>query len=359
MIRSTTALCGLFLAIGGPAAAATSTVSTADALWAALKAAKPGDVVQLASGSYPPVRFDKFVVAAPGVTVRPAPGAKPILGGLAMEDSEGFNFTGLEIAISDPKTQYAANVYGGQRIKFDHMTFHQAAGERGARGGVGAFIRMSSDVTITNSEFYNLGVGVSLMDDTDPVVRNNRFHDLETDGVDISGSVGPVIDANTFTDFYPDPQDHPDGIQFWATKLHPVGKNAVVTNNVIRRGKGGPMPMQGIFAENQANMTIRGNAMVCTLYNGISVSGTATALIEDNFVQGCPDIGTRIIARDGSTDVTVRNNRITEKVVDLHQSGSTDNVRFNAKGNTTIPEAKVGDTTAMDAWLALRAPAKP
>ncbi|HEY8003876.1 MAG TPA: right-handed parallel beta-helix repeat-containing protein [Phenylobacterium sp.] len=354
MTRVPAVLCGLLLVPAFPAAAATTTVSNGDALWKALKAAAPGDVVQLASGTYPVMRFDHFVKAAPGVTVRAAPGARPVLGGLVMDGAEGLNFTGFEIAISDPKIQFGANVSDSQRIRFDRLTVHRSEGAKGAGGGVGVFLRLTSDASVTNSEFYNLGVGTVLLDDRTILVKGNRYHDLETDGVDVAGTIDPTIDGNSFTDFYPAPGDHPDAIQFWATNINPVGKNAVVTNNVIRRGKGEPMPMQGIFAENQANMIIRGNGMVCTLYNGISVARTATALIEDNFVQACPDYGTRIIARDGSSDVTVRNNQITDKVIDLHQATDKDNVRFSMKGNVNIAGTKVGDSTAMDAWLAKR-----
>lgn len=346
--------CGALLASCGAADAGPKTVANADALWAAVKAAAPGDTILVASGVYPIVRLDRFVKAAPGVTIRAAPGAKPVLGGLEMEDSKGLTFIGFEIAMTDPKLQYGVTVYGGDRLRFDKVVVHQAGGSRGSSGGVGVFVRLSNDVAVSNSEFYNLSVGASFMDDTSVSMRGSHFHDLETDGIDVSGTTDPVIDGNTFVDFYPTAGDHPDAIQFWATKTNPVGKNAVVTNNVIRRGNGGPMPMQGIFAENQANMKITGNALVCTLYNGISVSNVAGAIIEDNFVQGCRDIGTRIIARDGSSDVTVRNNQITEKVVDLHQATGADNVRFTQKSNAMISPAKIGDTSAMETWISAR-----
>lgn len=358
MIRVLGMMSGLGLLAATPAAAATVTVSNSDALWNAVKAAAPGDVVLVASGSYPVIKLDHFVKAEPGVTIKPKAGAKAVLAGVAMDGSQGLHLSGFEVAISDAKLQYGITIYGSERIRLDRLTVHRADGAKGEQGGVGAFIRKSSDVAVTSSEFYNLGVGVSFLDDSKVAVTHSRFHDLQTDGVDFAGVVDSAADGNSFTDFYPKAGDHPDAIQFWSTKETPAGKNAIVTNNVIRRGRGGPVPMQGIFAENQENMTIRGNGLLCTMYNGISVSGTARALIEDNFVQGCTDMGTRIIARGGSSDIMVQNNQVSDRIVDLHQAGDKDNVRFAQKANSSVGTAKPSDGSALDAWLAKRTPAR-
>jgi len=327
--------------------ASTLSVSNPQALYAAVKASSAGDTILLRSGDYGVVQLDHLNFPGAGLTVKAAPGAKPVMTSLVAKNSKGLNFAGLEIAMA-PKQQYGMFAIQSERISFDNMTAHQADG---SLDGVGFFFRLSNRISVTNSEFHHLGVGGSALDTPNVTVSNNRFHDINTDGVDLAGSPAATVTANTFTDFFPGPGAHPDAIQFWGTKEHPMPAGSVVKDNIIRRGKG--RVMQGIFVESQSNITIVGNAMSGTMTNGISVSATKTADIRDNFVQGYRDMGVRIIARGGSSNITVSGN-VAPLVVDLRQGNEPGTVNFVENKTSRIRDAAVGDDSAMDAWLAKR-----
>jgi hypothetical protein len=361
MTRLLNALVACVLLAASPAFAATSTVSTSDALWAALKAAAPGDVVQLADGTYPSVSLyanaqnPLFVKAAPGITVIPAPGAHPVLGGLSLDGAQGLTFRGLEIQMT-PAQQYGAYVGNAARIVLDGLTIHQADG---SLQGVGVFARNSTDIAVTNSEIHHTGVGVTSMDVTRAKVAGNSLHDIATDGIDLAGSPQAMVDGNRVTSLFPEAGAHPDCIQAWATAANPSPDGVQITNNVCTRGLG--TAAQGIFIESHSNITIRDNAVACTMANGIGVSTTNGALIEGNFDQGCDDFGSRIIARGGATgssNITVRGNTVTQPVVNLVQAGDMPVTNFAASDNTQIavvktpPAGTAPDTSDLDAWVA-------
>ncbi len=350
----------------GSAFGATVTVSTGDALYAALKAAAPGDVVQLADGSYPVLnlysndQYPLFVKAAPGVTVSPAPGAHPVIGGLSLTGAQGLTFRGLDVQMT-PTQQYGVFVGQSGLIVLDGLIVHQADG---SLQGVGVFARESRDVTVSNSELHHLGVGVSALDTARPCISASRFHDIESDGIDFAGDPEACAIGNRFTDFHPLAGDHPDAIQFWPTAANPLASGAVVKDNVIERGNSlgwalqpdgstlhVPMGPQGVFVEGQANITITGNGLLGTMYNGIGLSTVQTALVADNFVQGFTDMATRIITRGQSSDVTLRNNS-SQAIVTVDSEGPFPN--YAVSGTIILQPAAVGDTSAMDAWLAAK-----
>lgn len=345
-------------------------------LYAAVKASAPGDAVSLTCASYGSVALNELTVAPPGVTIRPAAGVSPTFNNIEHTNSAGLHYAGgIAVFIADP-TQHNANygVYacGCRDISLEGLTIHGAvAAKQGPAQGVGVFFRnCAGGMRVSDCEIYDLGVGVSNMDCAGVTITGCDFHDLTTDGIDNAGATRAAIEANSFHDFYPAPGAHPDAIQFWGTPANPQGKDAVVRNNRIWRGAGHAvnadgsaspalLPMQGIFAEDQANMTIAGNAMVGTMFNGISVSSTAGALIEGNFVQGAADMGSRIIARGGSSDVTVRGNTLSDPVVNLRQAGEAANLRFTLGDNASVAAATIGpdgvpDRAPLDAWTAAR-----
>jgi hypothetical protein len=170
---------------------------------------------------------------------------------------------------------------------------------------------------------------------------------LQTDGVFGGGSSHVVVSGNHITEFHPQPGDHPDAIQFWGATNGTPGTDVTISDNVITRG-GGEV-IQGIFIEYTNNITITRNAMTGTMYNGIALGGVQHGLIEDNFVVGASDMGSRIITRDASSDVTVRNN-VAEAVVNYEAAGA--NPRYKEVNNSSVRAASPGDNTAMQAWLA-------
>jgi len=348
---------------------ATSTVTTTDAAWAAVKAAAAGDTVVLAAGEYGVLTLSNFSKAEPGVTVKA--GGSVLLESLVVNGSHGLSFEDFEIGLPQPKEQYAVQAVGSSRLAFRRVQAHSADL---SLGGVGMFVRDCGDLTIEACAFHHLGVGVGLMDSQRVSVTDVDIHDLGADGVDIAGCSNCVLDGVRVHDLRPTVDAdgsvsvHPDAFQFWSTAKNALGVDNVIRNCSYVRGDAGAKAgfggaAQGIFAESQQNLQVVGNALVGTLLNGISFSTCVGGLIQGNLVQGYEDYGARIIVRGGSSDVVVKDNTATAPVVLLHQAGEADPVRPVVSGTTVVANAKVGDASALDTWLAQRAqpgpPAQP
>jgi parallel beta-helix repeat protein len=319
-------------------------VASPDALSAALQTAHNGDTILLAPGNYGDISL--YNVHTDGVvTIQSADSAHlAVASSLTLNQSSGLAFSGLDVALASGGNAVA--VMSSSNIALSGLKVH---GVTGIDQGVGAMVRDSTGVTISGSDFTQIGSGIGHLNSNTIAFSNNTFHNLETDGIFGGGSSHVVISGNQFTEFHPQLGDHPDAIQFWGATSGAPGTDVTITDNVITRGAGDPI--QGIFIEYTQGITISGNAMTGTMYNGISLSGSGNATVENNFVQGATDMGSRIIVRDGSTNVTVAGNTLTEAVVNLHQTGGLDNVNFVLGANTSILQASVGDLSSLDAWL--------
>lgn len=331
-----------------PATATTLTVSNSDALNAALKGAHAGDTILLAPGAYAPIslnglKFDGMV------TIQSADSAhEAVLTGLQINNSAGLSFNNLDV----PVAGYAStglSISGSSNISLSGLTVH---GTSGSDVGLGVFVRDSTGVTVTDSDFTKIGSGIAHLTSHNITFANNSFHDLETDGIVGGGSTGVTIKGNHFETFHPQPGDHPDAIQFFGAS-GVSGNDVTIVDNVIVRGAG--EVYQGIFIENTDNVTIDGNAMAGTMFNGISVSGTNNASISDNFVQGFTDMGSRIIVRGQSSNVTVTHNE-AQSVVDYHDNGLA-NPNYVASDNSTVAAANPSDLSTLNAWLSEHAQA--
>jgi parallel beta-helix repeat protein len=323
-------------------------VTTSDGLWSALKTAHAGDTVLLAPGTYSTVSLSNFHFDGT-VTIQSAdPTHEAVVNGIMLNTSSGLAFNNIELVANGTGT--GATVVSSSNISLSGLTVH---GDSTTPQGLGALVRDSSNVSISNSDFTQLGSGIAHLNSTNINFSNNTLHNLETDGIFGGGSTHVVVDGNQFTDFHPLTGDHPDAIQFWGNADGSPGSDIAITNNVITRGAGDPI--QGVFIENSQNLVISGNAMTGTLFNGISLSTSGNASVENNLVQGATDMPSRIIVRDGSTNVTVAGNTITQDVVNLHQAGGADNVNFILGPNTTIGSAAVGDVSTLNAFVAQEA----
>jgi parallel beta-helix repeat protein len=319
-------------------------VASPDALLAALQTAHGGDTILLAPGSYGAISL--YNVHTDGVvTIQSADSAHlAVASSLTLNNSSGLAFSGLDVALADAGN--AVTVMSSSNITLSGLKVH---GTTGVDQGLGAMVRDSTGVTISGSDFTQIGSGIGHLNSNTIAFSNNTFHDLQTDGVFGGGSSHVVIAGNHFTDFHPQLGDHPDAIQFWGATSGAPGTDVTITDNVITRGAGDPI--QGIFIEYTQGITISGNAMTGTMYNGISLSASGNAVVENNFVQGATDMGSRIIVRDGSTNVTVAGNAISEAVINLQQAGEPYNVNFVLGANTAIATANVGDSSGLTTWV--------
>jgi len=313
-------------------------VSTPKTYLAKIQAARPGDVIVLGDGDYGTLDLNGKTFAEPGIRIEPKPGAKAVFSSLSLQGSEGIEVRGVEVAIQGP---YGVNVQNSSRIRLSGLNIHSL----GASLANAAMLRDSHDLSLSDCDVHDVGTGVNFLESNHVKISGNRFTNVQSDAIRGAGSYIEVV-GNSGSSFHPAEGDHPDFIQFWGSTTG-VATGNVIKDNVFERGAGAVV--QGIFIENNQNIAITGNAMAGTMYNGISLSGIKGALIADNFVQGYTDMGTRIIVRGASADVTIRDN-VAESIVNLESEGQ--NPRYKEVHNTSIRPAKPGDTAAMKAWIA-------
>jgi Right handed beta helix region len=305
---------------------------------AKIQAARPGDVIVLDAGSYGAVDLSGRKFAEPGVRIEAKPGAKVVFDSLELQGSEGIEVRGVDVAVRGPS--YGVNVQESSRIRLSKLKIH------GADPGHNAvMLRDSQNVSIADCDVQDVWSGINFLDSNHLRISGNHLTHIQSDGIRGAGSYVEVI-GNSGSSFHPGEGDHPDFIQFWG-RHSGVATGNVIRDNVFERGDGAVV--QGIFIEYNEKILISGNAMAGTMYNGISLSGVHGAIVEDNFVQGYVDMGTRIIVRDASSDVTVRNN-VSEEIVNYDRGGA--NPRYKEEHNSSIRAAKIGDTTDLKAWVA-------
>ena len=277
------------------------TVGDAAGLLRAVQSAKNGDIIKLEPGTYAAIdlrgwNFTDIMIESQSAT-NPA-----VLTGLIVRDSTGLNFKNLEMVVSPAQTIHAFQVLGSKDIHFSGLSVHGTLNNSPADDKNGLMIRNSHDVSIRGSEFQQLRHAVELLDNSKILISGNSFHDIRTDAIRGGGTSDVTITKNHFTDFYPEPGDHGDAVQFWTTNTTAVAKNFVISENVMMRGKGGIV--QGIFFRDQVgnlpyeNITISGNLVVGAMYNGISVSGASNLKIVGNVVAALPDMKSWIRVED-------------------------------------------------------------
>jgi nitrous oxidase accessory protein NosD len=314
------------------------TVSDTAHLLSALTAAQSGDVIQLAAGTYAPIKITGLNFAG-GVTVTSADSLHPaLLTGLTVASSSGLDFSQLELRASDTKTAYAISVSGSQHLQFDRLDIHGSLDNDPTNDSNAILIQSSSDVSVTHSEFQQLATGIGHLDSDHLTFSGNAFHDIRMDGIRGGGSSWVTISGNTFTDFHPASGDHPDAIQFWTTNTTSSAHDIAITDNMYLRGAGSQI--QGVFMGDEVgtlpftHVLIRGNLFAGAMYNGIAVGDGQDVTVADNIVQGFTDMkswiylngvtsgaisgnAANVVKTSADTTVTIADNTTLHQTADL------------------------------------------
>lgn len=325
----------------------TFTVSSAAELTAILSKSQNGDVIQLAAGSYGNVQIGGINIAG-NVTVTSAdPQNQAVINGLMVKGSSGITFSHLDFSNVVAGTQNVFQVVGSQNVTLDHLTVHGPANLGSGIESALMMVRSSTNVTVSNSEFYNGWHGLSMLDNNGMTVSGNYIHDIRTDGIRGGGNSNLLITRNTLTDFYPAALDHPDAIQIWTGNTTTSASNIAITDNVIVRGNGGPV--QGIFMRDQVgtlpyqNVTVTGNIVAGGRYNGIALDHVNGGTMSNNIVAELSG-ETSWVRYTNSTNLTVANNQST-----YYASAAKNDVGIN--GNVQIASVTDGGTAWLTAWL--------
>ena len=264
---------------------ATTQVDSTAALSAALKSAQGGDTILLAPGTYSGALISGLSIPG-GVTITSAdPAHEAVLTNFNIVGSAGLTFSNLEFYAQAP-AGYAFQVNKSSDIHFDHISLHGSLDGDASNDANGLQVMGSTNVTITNSEFQQLGraIGVSTTDGA--TVSGNYVHDIRSDGMDLAQVGNIKVLNNVLKDFTPLSGDHPDAIQLWTTGTTAASHDLQFSGNLILKGDGSTV--QGIFIGDETGslplqrVTISDNTIVSTGYNAIRVHGAVGLTVTNN-----------------------------------------------------------------------------
>lgn len=263
-----------------PPAVPVTKVDTLAALTAALKAAKAGEVIELAAGDHGALSLKGIV--APDVTVRGA-GAK--VTGLQLNACEGIAFEGL-----------SADLAAGGVVKLDGCKDIDLIGltSRNAKY-YGVSILRSQDVRVIEADIADVKDGVQGANSRGVLVQGCKIRRFRADGINMCGVSDLKVIGNDVADSAAGPTAHPDGLQLHTASADGPAENIEVIGNIFRRGAG--QRFQGVFITDQANgakpyrnVTIRDNVIEGGMWNGIMVASASGVEISGNTVQPYTDM---------------------------------------------------------------------
>ncbi|THD65100.1 nitrous oxide reductase family maturation protein NosD [Phenylobacterium sp.] len=317
----------------------------------ALAKAKPGDTVSFAAGTYGQLAVNRQW-ADPGVTIRPAPGAKVSFTNVTVANAAGVTVREFTV-LSDAIGFMAIN---SERIVASKLDIHGALdGELTAKAGTGVIVRNIKASEVSDCDVHHTGCGIGHQGCDGLIIRGNTIHNFRFDGVR-GGSSNLTVEGNEIRDMYPAPADHPDGIQFWTTLLSAPVENVTIRRNRVLRNKG--LPFQGIFVADEANVGIHGldieeNLVVSDHFHGISVYHGTSPKIIGNYVNGHEGAGVRPwIKVEGCTDPVIKDNVCPGNFVTTGSSRLPASTNVQKNGNKEVGLLPRGDDTLAEAWWA-------
>ena len=337
---------------------ASFTVTTTSQLQSALKTAHAGDTISLASGSYTGVSLQNLNFTGAVTITSQDPNHQAVLVGLKLTSVSGLKFSNLEITTVGSTDAYAARVTSVQNVSFDHMSVHGSMDGNPQNDVQGLFIRESSNVSVTNSEFQQLYTGIDHLNSDHITFSNNNIHDIRMDGIRGGGSSYVTVANNTFTNFHPMAGDHADAIQFWTAGTTAVAHDITISGNVATRGTGDAV--DGVFMKDEVgtlpyqNVKIENNTITGEHYNSITVQGGAKVDIGGNAVTAYGDQNAYIRV-ESTTGAVVHDNgamlyMYTGNIglVDLHNLVNANPLLFGVLGAGTGPSADAGPSISGD-----------
>lgn len=274
--------------------AATIAVAAPADLPAALKRAKPGDVLALAPGSYGAIALNDAEI-----TIRSAdPKRRAVISRITINNPRNVTLAGLEFAYVPAKgegnSQAMIRINGGSGVVLDDLYVHGVI-DGDVRGDVNGVSAAGVDgLTVSNSRFLEINAGIKVDRGRNVVIRGNDIGFIGSDAIEIPGSDGVTIAWNTMHDWRTNAGIHPDGVQCWTTRQATGCKNVRIFRNEFV-GSPGHEP-QGVFSGDEdkvggyENIEITGNRFVCTMWHAINLySGPKNVTIRFNEVIAGPN----------------------------------------------------------------------
>jgi len=254
--------------------------ATPASLPAVLGAAKGGDRIRLAPGSYGEVTVTGKTYAPPIVIDA---GAGATLTALNILGSGGVGLTGGKVAGGNERG-YAILIRQSQNVKIDKVLITEAK-----RGIV---VDRSQDIALTG----------------------NTLKELTIDGVNVAQSQRVLIEGNDCTS-YSTGKAHPDCYQAWS---RPGG----ITTDLIIRNNRATGNVQGIFLGNHVRkgvddggfdrVTITGNTVRNLYPQGINAGSVRGLVLKDNDVASLPGARFKTAINTRRSEGIVCNNRVID-----------------------------------------------
>jgi parallel beta-helix repeat protein len=280
-----------------------------------LKTAVAGETIQLAAGNYGAITISNINIAG-NVTITSENAGNPaVLTGLSVSNSSDLTFTNLHMSIASSSSYYPVMVKGSSNIAFSGLI---VTGSLTNTISSGMLIQNSTDVSVADSNFHQMGNGIVESGNSGLNIVGNTFTGMAADGVDNAQSSNVNISNNTFTDFTPEAGAHPDAIQFWTTGTTKSSSNITISGNTISAGSGGAA--QGIFLTDQVgnlpyqNVTISNNTITNELYNGIVVQHGNNIELANNTVNS-GSVYSSWIELANATNVNLTGNSAADYVI--------------------------------------------
>ncbi|WP_226689832.1 right-handed parallel beta-helix repeat-containing protein [Ruegeria arenilitoris] len=312
----------------------TITVTSAAELNQALSQATGGETILLAAGDYGALNLGAKYASS--VTIKSADANAPAtISSMNLNGASNIAFEEINFDYTfggEAKSYKPFQIHNSSNITIDNSTFSGdlasgvSATDDGYGWGMGLLVRTSSDVTISNSEFFDWLKGMNIGSSSNVTVSGNDIHSIRSDGMYLDGNQGVVVEGNYIHDFERslNSGDHGDFIQF--SKLLGPSSNITIRDNVIDMGSGDWA--QSIFmgsghsdpgdpAMFYTNVLIENNTIYNAHTHGISVAGAKDLTIANNTVLAVPGALTggvsvpKIFVSGGSQDVTIKQNVVS------------------------------------------------
>lgn len=320
---------------------------------AALKAAKGGDIITLAPGTYDGLSFDTLNFS-PAVTITSADTAHPgKLMHFVMENVSGLTFRNVVFSAEAP-TSPAYNIYNGQNITLDHVNVHGSLDGNPQNDPFGISFFDSNNITVSNSVFQQLSSGLGFTRSSNIVVSGNHIHDMESDALDFNQMSNLRVTGNVIHDIFPVPGDHPDNMQFMTAGTSVASHDITVSGNLMYKGAGAYA--QGIFMGDEVgtlpfqNVTLSDNLIVGTGWSAIRPTHNIDlTIIGNTLITLAGDQITNILVQY-SDRVTASNN----SSADISFSNTTTNIN-ESNDTSNVPAVSDTGAAAIQQWLASHA----
>lgn len=320
-------------------------VSNQSQLMSALQSASGGDEIRLASGDYGDLNLDDVSFNS-AVTITSANDNNPAsFSGMDLDNVNNLSFDNVVFDYTFNKTDAlwgthfsidnSSNIDIGNSVFSGDLAQGLGKNDDGFGYGRGLIVSNSSDITVSESEFFNWWKAASFIESQNIEFTENEIHSIRSDGLNFREVKDVLVEGNYIHDFDGSltSGDHKDFLQVWTTNTDTPTENLTIRGNVFDIGEG--TWAQTIFMRNiegergntdlyYRNITIEDNTIYNSHANGIVVGATDGLVLQNNTliqagdpetrVTAASNVAPRISVSEDSSDVYIANNAASKVI---------------------------------------------